>query len=76
MVLQRTLLEGSFERTLLRTLMWGSLKEPFRVLLNHKFGAEKNHLGFFIEPCGIHEGFFEEPHGIHITTLLLTLRVI
>ena len=28
MVLQRTLLEGSFERTLLRTLMWGSLKEP------------------------------------------------
>ena len=28
MVLQRTLLEGSFEITLLRTLMWGSLKEP------------------------------------------------
>ena len=68
-------LEGSLERTLLRTLMWGSLKEPPRVLLNHKLGAEKNHLRFFIEPCGIHEGFFEEPHGIHITILLLTLRV-
>ena len=43
---------------------------------SHKLGTEKNHLGFFIEPCGIHEGFFEEPDGIHITTLLLTLRVI
>ena len=49
---------------------------PIRVLLNHKLGAEKNHLGFFIERCGIHEGFFEERHGIHITTVLLTLRVI
>ena len=76
MVIQGTLLEGSFERTLLRTLMWGSLKELYRVLLHHKLGAEKNHLGFFIESCGIHEGLFEEPHGIHITTLLLTLRVI
>ena len=44
-VLQRTLLGGSLERTLLRTLIWGSLKEPCRVLLNHKLGATKNHLG-------------------------------
>ena len=44
-VLQRTLLGGSLERTLLRTLIWGSLKEPCRVRLNHKLGAAKNHLG-------------------------------
>ena len=44
-VLQRTLLGGSLERTLLRTLIWGSLKEPCRVLLNHKLGATKNHFG-------------------------------
>ena len=53
-------------------------KNPFKnpnvgFFESHTLGAEKNHLGFFIEPCGIHEGFFEEPHGIHITTLFLTL---
>ena len=53
----------------------GFFKRTLRGLLNHKQGAEKNHLGCFIEPCGIHEGFFEVPHGIHITTLPLTLRV-
>ena len=63
-VLQRTPLEGSLERTLLRTLTWGSLKEPWRVLLNHKLGAAKNHLGFFIEPCAFMKGSLKNPLGI------------
>ena len=46
-VLQRTILDGSLEITLLITLIWGSLKEPWKVLLNNKLGAAKNHLGFF-----------------------------
>ena len=62
-VLQRTHLEGSFERTLLRTLMWDSLKEPWRVLLNHKLGAEKNHLGFFKNHVVFMKGSLKDPMG-------------
>ena len=75
-VLQRTLLGGSLERTLLRTLIWGSLKEPCRVLLNHKLGATKNHLGVLYSTMWYYEGFFEEPLEFHITTLLLMFRVL
>ena len=57
---------GYLEITLLRTLMLGSLKEPCRVILNHKLSTAKNHLGFCIAPCGVHEGLF----GFHITILL------
>ena len=56
---------------------WGFLwKEHGSVLLNHKLGVAKNHLGFLIALCGIHERFFKEPLGFHITTLLLTMRVL
>ena len=60
---QRTLLGGSLKRTLLRTLTWGSLKEPWRVLLNHKLGAANNHLGFFIEPCAFMKDSLKNPLG-------------